>query len=162
MGVGSAKGAGKAENAAKAAISSPLLETSIAGAHGVIINITSSPDIGLEDVETAAGLITQSAHPDANIIWGTAFDENLSDEMRVTVVATGFDNKSASDLRNSINNAMGGAQSTPSAVFSSETASPAPAAQTGAAASAAAKPVEEDNSDNGYYDQLMAMLNKRR
>ena len=114
MGVGSAKGAGKAENAAKAAISSPLLETSIAGAHGVIINITSSPDIGLEDVETAAGLITQSAHPDANIIWGTAFDENLSDEMRVTVVATGFDNKSASDLRNSINNAMGGAQSVPS------------------------------------------------
>ena len=113
MGVGSAKGAGKAENAAKAAISSPLLETSIAGAHGVIINITSSPDIGLEDVETAAGLITQSAHPDANIIWGTAFDENLSDEMRVTVVATGFDNKSASDLRNSINNAMGGAQSVP-------------------------------------------------
>ena len=121
MGVGVAKGAGKAENAAKAAISSPLLETSIAGAHGVIINITSSPDIGLEDVETAAGLITQSAHPDANIIWGTAFDENLSDEMRVTVVATGFDNKSASDLRNSINNAMGGAQSVPSAVFSSDT-----------------------------------------
>ena len=163
MGVGSAKGAGKAENAAKAAISSPLLETSIAGAHGVIINITSSPDIGLEDVETAAGLITQSAHPDANIIWGTAFDENLSDEMRVTVVATGFDNKSASDLRSSISNAMGGAQSTPSAVFSSETASPAASAAGGAApAPTAAKPVEEDNSDNGYYDQLMAMLNKRR
>ena len=169
MGVGSAKGAGKAENAAKAAISSPLLETSIAGAHGVIINITSSPDIGLEDVETAAGLITQSAHPDANIIWGTAFDENLSDEMRVTVVATGFDNKSASDLRNSINNAMGGAQSTPSAVFSSENAAPSNAASAAAAAGAAApvagsaaKPVEEDNSDNGYYDQLMAMLNKRR
>ena len=162
MGVGSAKGAGKAENAAKAAISSPLLETSIAGAHGVIINITSSPDIGLEDVETAAGLITQSAHPDANIIWGTAFDENLSDEMRVTVVATGFDNKSASDLRNSISSAMGSAQSATSAVFSSENAGPAPA-DTGAAPSAsAAKPVEEDNSDNGYYDQLMAMLNKRR
>ena len=157
------KGAGKAENAAKAAISSPLLETSIAGAHGVIINITSSPDIGLEDVETAAGLITQSAHPDANIIWGTAFDENLSDEMRVTVVATGFDNKSASDLRSSISNAMGGAQSTPSAVFSSETASPAASAAGGAAPEpTAAKPVEEDNSDNGYYDQLMAMLNKRR
>ena len=69
MGVGVAKGAGKAENAAKAAISSPLLETSIAGARGVIINITSSPDIGLDDVETAASSITQSAHPDANIIW---------------------------------------------------------------------------------------------
>ena len=168
MGVGSAKGAGKAENAAKAAISSPLLETSIAGAHGVIINITSSPDIGLEDVETAAGLITQSAHPDANIIWGTAFDENLSDEMRVTVVATGFDNKSASDLRNSINNAMGGAQSVPSAVFSSDTgsaataAAPAAPAAAPAAPAAAAKPVEEESCDNRYYDELLAILNKRK
>ena len=168
MGVGSAKGAGKAENAAKAAISSPLLETSIAGAHGVIINITSSPDIGLEDVETAAGLITQSAHPDANIIWGTAFDENLSDEMRVTVVATGFDNKSASDLRSSINNAMGGAQSVPSAVFSSDTGSAATAAAPAAPAAApvapaaAAKPVEEESSDNRYYDELLAILNKRK
>ena len=168
MGVGSAKGAGKAENAAKAAISSPLLETSIAGAHGVIINITSSPDIGLEDVETAAGLITQSAHPDANISWGTAFDENLSDEMRVTVVATGFDNKSASDLRNSINNAMGGAQSVPSAVFSSDTgsaataAAPAAPAAAPAAPAAAEKPVEEESSDNRYYDELLAILNKRK
>ena len=164
MGVGSAKGAGKAENAAKAAISSPLLETSIAGAHGVIINITSSPDIGLEDVETAAGLITQSAHPDANIIWGTAFDENLSDEMRVTVVATGFDNKSASDLRNSINNAMGGAQSVPSAVFSSDTgAAAAPAGNAApAAAPAEKKAVEEESSDNRYYDELLAILNKRK
>ena len=164
MGVGSAKGAGKAENAAKAAISSPLLETSIAGAHGVIINITSSPDIGLEDVETAAGLITQSAHPDANIIWGTAFDENLSDEMRVTVVATGFDNKSASDLRNSINNAMGGAQSVPSAVFSSDTgAAAAPASNAApAAAPAEKKAMEEESSDNRYYDELLAILNKRK
>ena len=164
MGVGSAKGAGKAENAAKAAISSPLLETSIAGAHGVIINITSSPDICLEDVETAAGLITQSAHPDANIIWGTAFDENLSDEMRVTVVATGFDNKSASDLRNSINNAMGGAQSVPSAVFSSDTgAAAAPASNAApAAAPAEKKAVEEESSDNRYYDELLAILNKRK
>ena len=163
MGVGSAKGAGKAENAAKAAISSPLLETSIAGAHGVIINITSSPDIGLEDVETAAGLITQSAHPDANIIWGTAFDENLSDEMRVTVVATGFDNKSASDLRNSINNAMGAGASTPSAVFSSDVSGAGAAKQQpAAAANSAAKPVEEESSDNRYYDELLAILNKRK
>ena len=163
MGVGSAKGAGKAENAAKAAISSPLLETSIAGAHGVIINITSSPDIGLEDVETAAGLITQSAHPDANIIWGTAFDENLSDEMRVTVVATGFDNKTPSELRNSINNAMGGSTSTQSAVFSTDTTAASaaqPAAGTAQASGSAARPVEEEN--DGYYDQLMAMLNKRK
>ena len=164
MGVGSAKGAGKAENAAKAAISSPLLETSIAGARGVIINITSSPDIGLEDVETAASMITQSAHPDANIIWGTAFDERLSDEMSITVVATGFDNKSASDLRNSINNAMGGAQSVPSAVFSSDTgAAAAPAGNAApAAAPAEKKAVEEESSDNRYYDELLAILNKRK
>jgi len=115
-------------------------------------------------VETAAGLITQSAHPDANIIWGTAFDENLSDEMRVTVVATGFDNKSASDLRNSINNAMGGAQSVPSAVFSSDTgASAAPASNAApAAAPAEKKAVEEESSDNRYYDELLAILNKRK
>ncbi len=110
-------------------ISSPLLETSIAGAHGVIINITSSPDIGLEDVETAAGLITQSAHPDANIIWGTAFDENLSDEMRVTVVATGFDNKAADGLRSTLGTAAAGTApgvtaSAPSAVFSAEVNTP--------------------------------------
>ena len=161
MGVGSAKGAGKAENAAKAAISSPLLETSIAGAHGVIINITSSPDIGLEDVETAAGLVTQSAHPDANIIWGTAFDENLSDEMRVTVVATGFDNKIPEGLRSTLNGAAASVSSTPSAVFSSDVAA---AKNSAAAASAAgaAKPVEEESSDNRYYDELLAILNKRK
>ncbi|MGN0708056.1 MAG: cell division protein FtsZ [Faecalibacterium sp.] len=157
MGVGSAKGAGKAENAAKAAISSPLLETSISGAHGVIINITSSPDIGLEDVETAAGLITQSAHPDANIIWGTAFDENLSDEMRITVVATGFENKDSDGLRSSISNAMGAQASAPSAVFSSDVSS-----ASAASSKTAAKPVEEESSDNRYYDELLAILNKRK
>ena len=160
MGVGSAKGAGKAENAAKAAISSPLLETSIAGAHGVIINITSSPDIGLEDVETAAGLITQSAHPDANIIWGTAFDENLSDEMRVTVVATGFDNKVPDALRASLSNAAGAAASTPSAVFSSDVTAANNAAKQQPAANTAK--VEEESSDNRYYDELLAILNKRK
>ena len=91
MGVGVGKGVNKADDAAKAAISSPLLETSIAGARGVIINITSSPDIGLEDVEKAASQITDSAHPDANIIWGASFDEKMKDEMSITVIATGFD-----------------------------------------------------------------------
>ena len=91
MGVGRAKGVNKAEDAANAAVSSPLLETSISGARGVIINITSSPDIGLDDVERAATLITNSAHPDANIIWGAAFDESMKDEMCITVIATGFE-----------------------------------------------------------------------
>ena len=91
MGVGRAAGKGKAEEAARMAISSPLLETSINGARGVLINVTGSVDIGLEEVETAANLVQEAAHPDANIIFGAAFDETLEDEIRVTVIATGFD-----------------------------------------------------------------------
>ena len=91
MGVGRAAGKGKAEEAARMAISSPLLETSIDGAKGVLINVTGSMDIGLEEVETAADLVQQAAHPDANIIFGTTFDETMEDELRVTVIATGFD-----------------------------------------------------------------------
>ena len=90
MGVGRATGKDKAKNAASAAVSSPLLETSIEGAHGVIISITSSPDIGLDEVEEASTLISNAAHPDANIIWGVAFDDTLQDEMVITVIATGF------------------------------------------------------------------------
>ncbi|MBQ3075663.1 MAG: cell division protein FtsZ [Clostridia bacterium] len=93
MGVGSAKGQGKAETAAKMAIQSPLLETSIAGARGIIINITGSSDIGFEEVEIASSMIREQGHPDANIIWGAAFDETLEDEIRVTVVATDFGSK---------------------------------------------------------------------
>ncbi len=91
MGVGRASGKDKAEQAAQMAISSPLLETTIEGATGVIINITGSPDIGLDDVDIAAHKITESIHPDANIIWGAAFNNDLDDEMIVTVIATGFD-----------------------------------------------------------------------
>lgn len=92
MGVGSATGKDKATLAAKAAISSPLLETSIAGARGIIINVTASPDIGLEEVDIASSMVREEAHPDANIIWGAVLDPNLEDEMQVTVIATGFDN----------------------------------------------------------------------
>ena len=95
MGVGRAAGKGKAEEAARMAISSPLLETSINGARGVLINVTGSMDIGLEEVETAANLVQEAAHPDANIIFGAAFDETLEDEIRVTVIATGFDESAA-------------------------------------------------------------------
>lgn len=90
MGIGSASGKDKAEQAANAAIQSPLLETTIAGAKGVIISITASPDITLEDVDTAAGIVRSQADEDANIIFGVAFDEKLDDEMQVTVIATGF------------------------------------------------------------------------
>ena len=92
MGVGSATGKDKATLAAKAAISSPLLETSIAGARGIIINITGSPDIGLEEVDIASSMVMEEAHPDANIIWGAVYDPTLEDERQGTVIATGFDN----------------------------------------------------------------------
>ena len=90
MGVGHAAGKGKAEEAARMAVASPLMETSINGARGVLINITGSEDMGLEDVETAANLVQEAAHPDANIIFGASFDPTLDDEIRVTVIATGF------------------------------------------------------------------------
>ena len=96
MGVGRAAGKGKAEEAARMAISSPLLETSIHGARGVLINVTGSMDIGLEEVEQAASLVQDAVHPDALTIFGATFDESMDDEIRVTVIATGFaDGKSA-------------------------------------------------------------------
>ncbi len=93
MGVGSAAGKGKAEEAARQAISSPLLETSINGAKGVLVSITGSTDIGLDDVEAAAAMVQEAVHPDANTIFGAAFDETMDDEIRVTIIATGFDDK---------------------------------------------------------------------
>ena len=95
MGVGHAAGKGKAEEAARMAVASPLMETSINGAHGVLINITGSEDMDLEDVETAASLVQEAAHPDANIIFGATFDDSLDDEIRVTVIATGFEEPGA-------------------------------------------------------------------
>ena len=91
MGVGNATGKDKAELAAKAAISSPLLETSIKGARGILISITASPDVGLEDVDLASTMIANEAHPDASVIWGVTFDPELEDEMRITIIATGFE-----------------------------------------------------------------------
>jgi len=90
MGVGRASGKDKAEAAANSAITSPLLETTIDGAHGVIISITASPDVGLDEITQASEIISGAAHPDANIIWGVSFDTSLQDEIIVTVVATGF------------------------------------------------------------------------
>lgn len=100
MGVGVASGREKAEQAAKAAITSPLIETSMENAGGVIISITGSEDIGLEEVNLAASIIAEQAHPDANIIWGCQLDDTLEDTIRITVVATGLgsDNKKNSGL----------------------------------------------------------------
>ena len=90
MGVGVATGRDKAEQAARMAITSPLIETSMDNARGVIISITGSDDIGLEEVELAASIVSDMAHPDATIIWGSQLDDSLEDTIRVTVVATGL------------------------------------------------------------------------
>ncbi len=95
MGVGVATGREKAEQAALAAVASPLLETSINGATGVLVNVTGSSELTLDDVETAAGIVQEAANPEANIIFGATWDETFQDEMRVTVIATGFEQKTA-------------------------------------------------------------------
>ena len=93
MGIGVAKGENRAVDAAKTAVSSPLLETSIAGAKGILLNVTGSSDLGLFEINEAAAIITEAADPDANIIFGAVIDDNLGDEIRITVIATGFQQK---------------------------------------------------------------------
>ncbi len=102
MGVGVATGRDKAEQAARMAITSPLIETSMDNARGVIISITGSDDIGLEEVEQASTIIAEMAHPDATIIWGAQLDESIEDTIRVTVVATGLGDEKKSDKGNDL------------------------------------------------------------
>ena len=139
MGIGRAGGKEKAELAAQAAIASPLLETSIDGARGVLINITSSADIDMEDVEYASSMISRAAHPDATIIWGAAFDDTMDDEISVTVIATGFTND--------------GSYKAP------ENKEPRSAAEN-AFVSAAEKPAASEE-DSDYID-IMSFFNKRK
>ena len=105
MGVGRAAGKNKAEEAAKMAISSPLLETSINGAKGVLVNVTGSTEIGLDEVDVAANMVQEAAHPDALIIFGATFDDTLEDEVRVTVIATGFEEREDNIPNNLFSNA---------------------------------------------------------
>ena len=107
MGVGVATGRDKAEQAARAAISSPLIETSMENARGVIISITGSDDIGLEEVELASSIISDMAHPDATIIWGAQLDDTLEDTIRVTVVATGLGDDKKEEKNNDLASLLG-------------------------------------------------------
>ena len=158
MGVGRAAGKGKAEDAARMAVASPLMETSINGARGVLINITGSEDMGLEDVETAANLVQEAAHPDANIIFGASFDPSLDDEIRVSVIATGFDEPgkgagragcrrsgAGCTCRRPYTAAATAAKAAAPAAAPAAPATPAPAA---APAADAAAPAEEDPFDS--------------
>lgn len=155
MGVGRASGKDKAEEAARMAISSPLLETSIAGAQGVIINILASPDIGLEEVETASSMITSAADSDANIIWGAALTDTLEDEMDITVIATGFDSKSSVEVKadkpanGSIN----------SSAFNAAKAAHAKETESGAAPTKAV-PTHTSAADDEYLD-IMSIFKRK-
>ncbi|WDV44174.1 cell division protein FtsZ [Clostridiaceae bacterium M8S5] len=102
MGVGKASGENRAAAAAKQAIHSPLLETSIEGAKGVLLNITGGLNLGIFEVNEAADIIKESVDPDANIIFGAVVDENLKDEIKITVIATGFENKKRVEVQKPI------------------------------------------------------------
>ena len=132
MGIGKASGKDKAVVAADAAISSPLLETTIDGAQGVIINITASPDVSLDDIDVASTIISEKAADDANIIWGAVVDEEMKDEISVTVIATGF---------------------------SSDGKSKAAAKAAATANEPAAKAEATEDEDDNFYD-IMSIFNK--
>ncbi len=121
MGIGSARGEERAKKAAESAINSPLLEASMEGARGVLISIAGGSDLGLFEIHNAATQVQEAAHEDANIIFGTVIDDNLGDEVRVTVIAAGFDGgtpKKRSDVpaasgRSAVGQGQAGSVSTP-------------------------------------------------
>ena len=173
MGVGSATGKDKAEQAAREAISSPLLETSIKGAKGILISMSVSQDISLDDVDLAATLISQEAHPDANIIWGVAFDPELEDEMRITIIATGFEKK-PEDAERKVNTVktndnspddlkqktVAGTVFGKPAANTQRAAEAAPAKQTVQPKVEPKKPAKADDEDG--YDDLLDMFSKKK
>jgi cell division protein FtsZ len=156
MGVGAANGENKAVDAAKAAIASPLLETSIDGAHGILVNITVSPGVELDEVDRASTMIAEAAAPDANIIWGATFDEELEDTVKITIIATGFDKASA----NNKHAGKGGIRRAPVA--------PAvdykPATNAVSDDETEVKPAPKADADNEYGDlgDIINLINKNR
>ena len=155
IGTGSAAGKDKAAEAAREAISSPLLETSIDMAHGVIVSVIGSDDIGLDEVETAATMVQQAAHPDAHIIFGAFIDENMDDEIRVVVIATGFDN-----VPNSAKMSMDGNKDKASGSTGLFTEAGTAAADKKPARATASKPSSDVGSDDAAFDVLMRIFDK--
>ena len=155
IGTGSAAGKDKAAEAAREAISSPLLETSIDMAHGVIVSVIGSDDIGLDEVETAATMVQQAAHPDAHIIFGAFIDENMDDEIRVVVIATGFDN-----VPNSAKMSMDGNKDKDSGSTGLFTEAATAAADKKPARASASKPSSDVGSDDAAFDVLMRIFDK--
>lgn len=172
MGVGRASGKDKARVAAEMAINSPLLETSINGAMGVIANIVASPDIALDEVYTASELISDAAHPDVNLIWGVAYDENLNDEILVTVIATGFERADEFGVSNYIKD-IAGYKPKDNVAVRMPAPQPAPVATPVRPAAPAPEPqmaqpqvqqpnifVEEDPPEEDPYEVIMRMFGR--
>ena len=155
IGTGSAAGKDKAAEAAREAISSPLLETSIDMAHGVIVSVIGSDDIGLDEVETAATMVQQAAHPDAHIIFGAFIDENMDDEIRVVVIATGFVN-----VTNSAKLSIDGNKDKASGSTGLFTEAATAAADKKPARATASKPSSDVGSDDAAFDVLMRIFDK--
>nr|WP_276582464.1 cell division protein FtsZ [Cellulomonas sp. RIT-PI-Y] len=150
MGIGSARGEDRAVQASELAISSPLLEASIDGAHGVLLSIQGGSDLGLFEINEAARLVQEAAHPEANIIFGAVIDDALGDEVRVTVIAAGFDG-GAPVKRDDRALGQVGRSATPGQPASIPPAPPAPAVPptTGAHAAVHPQPVDPDAEGEG-------------
>jgi cell division protein FtsZ len=133
MGIGSARGDNRALLAAEQAIASPLLEASMEGAHGVLLSISGGSDLGLFEINEAASLVSDAAHPDANIIFGAVIDDALGDEVRVTVIAAGFDQGKPGQRKDAGTTTLATAAPVAPAVAAPPTAAPRPTApaQTG-------------------------------
>ncbi|WP_062203139.1 cell division protein FtsZ [Demequina salsinemoris] len=145
MGVASARGEGRALEAAEGAISSPLLEASIEGAHGVLLSISGGSNLGIKEVESAARLVREAAHAEANIIFGTVIDDSLGDELRITVIAAGFDGGAPTYRQH--DQAVGGVETKPAAAA-------APAAPVSAPIEKPAIPTAIDDEPEALTDAI--------
>ncbi|MBQ7087990.1 MAG: cell division protein FtsZ [Clostridia bacterium] len=162
MGMGRAGGKDKAEVAANMAIQSPLLETSIAGARGVLINITGSPDIGLDEIDVAASLVREAAHPDAHIIFGAAIDDNLEDEVHITVIATGFDEKKTEGADGLFTNVMAKAEEAKKEEPKQEAPAPAAEEKKPEVPEVTQETIDDHKSTDDYdFDKIIEMFKKK-
>jgi len=148
MGIGSARGEDRAVQAAELAISSPLLEASIDGAHGVLLSIQGGSDLGLFEINEAARLVQEAAHPEANIIFGAVIDDALGDEVRVTVIAAGFD--SGGPTQRHDDRALGQVMGRPQQAQQQRAASPAPQQSQPAHSNGASQPVAQQAHQSAH------------
>jgi cell division protein FtsZ len=164
MGIGASRGADRAIKAAELAVASPLLEASIDGAHGVLLSIQGGSNLGIFEINDAARLVQEAVHPEANIIFGAVIDDTLGDEVRVTVIAAGFDGGEPSAKALPVERAGYAEAPEPVAAPPAESAAPAAAAEAPAWSSApaptapAATPVDRDFDDDGDDLDVPAFL----